>query len=408
MEETLIENKSGQKNSQLNRLKQEKLVASSLRETLAVLNSNKTLQEILEFIVDQAARVMQADGVSIYSPQGKNGFLKIKASRGLPESYIQKAIIPLGLLATGYATLMRQTVIIPDLDQINDNKIPFDLERKKILENLSQNFKALLAVPLIFPKGEVFGTLDLYYLQTHEFSEGEIQMAKAFSNQTMLAIENARLRERAEQLAILSERDRLARDLHDTVTQTLFSASLIADVLPTIWKKSPKDGLIGLEELRQLTKGALAEMRTLLFELRPASLLTAEFDHLLQQLSDAFNSQTRIPVDLTIDEAAYIIPSDIKIAMYRITQEALNNINKHAEANQVIIHLTKAPPPRQAHEPRKKVRLSIKDDGKGFLEENINSNHLGLKIMKERAMEIGIGLIIHSHPGQGTEIIMTW
>ena len=355
MEETLLENKSQNTSPQVSRLEQEKLVATSLRETLAVLNSNKSLQEILEFIVDQAARIMQADAVSIYSPQGRKGFLKIKASKGLPDSYVQKAIIPLGLLATGYATLMRQTVVIPNLDEINDNKIPFDLERKKILEHLSRHFKAVLAVPLIFPKGEVFGTLDLYYLQTRQFSDDEVQIARAFSNQTMLAIENARLRERAEQLAILSERDRLARDLHDTVTQTLFSASLIADVLPTIWEKSPEDGIFGLEELRQLTKGALAEMRTLLFELRPASLITAEFDHLLQQLCDAFNSQTRIPVDLTIDEAAYIIPSDIKIAMYRITQEALNNINKHAEASQVTLHLTKALPPRQGHEPRKKV-----------------------------------------------------
>ena len=89
-------------------------------------------------------------------------------------------------------------------------------------------------------------------------------------------MENARLYEQAEQAAIAAERNRLARELHDAVTQTLFSANLIADVIPRIWKRNPEEGLQNLEELRQLTRGALAEMRTMLLEMRPESLERAD------------------------------------------------------------------------------------------------------------------------------------
>jgi signal transduction histidine kinase len=105
----------------------------------------------------------------------------------------------------------------------------------------------------------------------------------------------ARLYEQAEEAAVATERNRLARDLHDAVSQTLFSASLIAKVLPRLWERKPEEGRRRLEEVRRLTRGALAEMRTLLLELRPKALVEADLGDLLRQLTEAFIGRARIP-----------------------------------------------------------------------------------------------------------------
>ena len=131
---------------------------------------------------------------------------------------------------------------------------------------------------------------------------------------------------------------RLARELHDAVTQTLFSANLIADVIPRIWKRNPEEGLQNLEELRQLTRGALAEMRTMLLEMRPESLERADIKSLLTQLADAFIGRVRVPVSLVI-QGDCELTHEVKLVFYRVAQEALNNIAKHSGARQVDVHL---------------------------------------------------------------------
>ena len=159
-------------------------------------------------------------------------------------------------------------------------------------------------------------------------------LLSSIGKQVGVAMENAHLYEQAEQTAITAERNRLARELHDAVTQTLFSANLIADVIPRIWKRNPEEGLQNLEELRQLTRGALAEMRTMLLEMRPESLERADIKSLLTQLADAFIGRVRVPVSLVI-QGDCELTHEVKIVFYRVAQEALNNIAKHSGARQV-------------------------------------------------------------------------
>ena len=213
-----------------------------------------------------------------------------------------------------------------------------------------------------------------------------------------MAIENAQLYKQAQFAATIEERQRLARELHDAVTQTLFSCSLIADVLPRIWDLNPEEGHRRLEELRQLTRGALAEMRTLLLELRPAALMEVELSDLLKQLGEAFTGRSRIPVQIEIEEGISI-PPDVKIGLYRIAQEALNNVFKHARAEKVVLSLRSQPDG---------LELSIADDGGGFDQSEVSSRQLGLKIMQERSLEIGAELKIDSNLGAGTEVIARW
>jgi signal transduction histidine kinase len=198
--------------------------------------------------------------------------------------------------------------------------------------------------------------------------------------------------------AATEERNRLARDLHDAVSQTLFSASLIAEVLPRLWQRNPIEAAKRLEEVRQLTRGALAEMRTLLLELRPSSLLEAEIGHLLSQLGESITGRSRIPVTVTL-EGECPVPDDVKIAVYRIAQEALNNVAKHSGAKSARVTLACNPD---------NIQLIVTDDGKGF-DVNANSTKsLGMGIIRERAKEIGASLTIKSAEGQGTTIQVSW
>ena len=162
----------------------------------------------------------------------------------------------------------------------------------------------------------------------------------------MLAIENARLRAQAERSAIVAERNRIARDLHDSVTQTLFTATLVSDVIPKLVQRDPEEGARQLEELRKLTRGALAEMRTLLLELRPATLIEVGSEELLRQLTEAARGRARIPIDLSV-EIGNPLPPDVKVAFYYIAQEALNNVIKHARARHVEVSaaMTRTAPP---------------------------------------------------------------
>jgi signal transduction histidine kinase len=247
-------------------------------------------------------------------------------------------------------------------------------------------------------KGRSLGLFILGRYSPSPSSSEELSLLTAIGQQVGVAMENAHLYEQAEQTATATERNRLARELHDAVTQTLFSANLIADVIPRIWERSPEEGLQGLEELRQLTRGALAEMRTLLLEMRPETLERSEIKPLLTQLADAFVGRVRVPVSLGL-EGDCELTQEVKLVVYRVAQEALNNIAKHSGAKHVGLQLTCRPG---------SVSLSIRDDGLGFDAGSIPPDHMGMAIMRERASSVGARLRIESQVGRGATVELDW
>jgi nitrate/nitrite-specific signal transduction histidine kinase len=255
----------------------------------------------------------------------------------------------------------------------------------------------VVTLPLV-AKGQRLGLLSFGAAEVRDFSPEEQALLRSIAEQVAVAVENARLYARAEEAAVAEERSRLARDLHDAVTQTLFSTSLIAEALPQIYDANPAEGRRRAEELRQLTRGALAEMRTLLLELRPHALAEARLEDLLRQLADAVIGRARVPVNLQV-EGSGRLPAPVQIALYRITQEALNNIVKHASAAKIDIFFERSP---------QSARLVIQDDGAGFDPAAVRGDHFGLSIMRERAAASGFDLTIASHPGDGTKIIANW
>jgi signal transduction histidine kinase len=226
----------------------------------------------------------------------------------------------------------------------------------------------------------------------------EVRTAELLRETEQRAQAEEALRRSEMEKAVAAERSRLARELHDAVTQTLFSASLIAEVLPRVWATDPARGHRQLEEVRLLARGALAEMRALLLELRPDALSRAKMGDLLSQLGRATIGRTGVSVVVTV-EGEQALPPEVQVALYRVAQEALNNAGKHAEASQVNV--------RFACEPGR-AELCISDDGQGFDVDGIPPGHFGVGIMQERAAAIGAVLEIESQPRHGTKVMVVW
>ena len=261
-----------------------------------------------------------------------------------------------------------------------------------------RNLESVLLVPLQV-SGAVIGLLVLGNDEAErDFTPDEVTLTETIAGDIAIMIENSRLLEQKMAAAASEERTRLARDLHDAVTQTIYSASLIAEVLPAVWERDPQEGQRNLVKLRQLVRGALGEMRTLLFELRPAALEAADLNTLLGHLSDALTGRTRIPVERSLLGEADP-PTGVKIALYRITQEAFNNIAKHSEATSVEVEL---------HSEPGQVNLKISDNGRGFDPEMVPADKLGLRIMQERAEEAGVRLEVLGEQGKGTQVSVGW
>jgi PAS domain S-box-containing protein len=231
--------------------------------------------------------------------------------------------------------------------------------------------------------------------RTHELEEANQRLQKEFEQRTKIEKE---LAEKAADEAVAADRTRLARDLHDAVTQTLFSASLTAEVLPDLWEMDVEEAQRSTEELRQLTRGALAEMRTLLLELRPATLTQTRLSDLIRQLCEAFIGRSRLPITLKI-EGDCKLPPEVQVACYRIAQESLNNVFKYARATEVNVYLFISPAC---------VRFEVCDNGIGFDISSTKPTSLGMRIMRERAEAIGADFHISSSPGSGTCLEVTW
>ncbi len=188
----------------------------------------------------------------------------------------------------------------------------------------------------------------LYSQPEHSFTESDFALLEKISIDITQINEKAWQYEQNQAIIAAEERNRLARDLHDSVTQLLFAASLVAEVLPKIWRRDQKLGLSGLEELRRLTRAALAEMRTMLLELRPSAVIKTPLADLLAQFTEAVTSRSSLAYKLFIEQIPSL-PEEVHICFYRVAQESLNNVIKHAHASHLEVHLSASPVITDSH-----------------------------------------------------------
>jgi signal transduction histidine kinase len=357
------------------------------------------LDHVLQTLVDTAIAMLEADKGALLVWDEDSQTLSIRVAHGFKAETLAQSRFALGEGVVGRVAVSGKPAMVENVDA--DPRVT-----RSITD--TEGIHAFLQVP-IDVGGEVFGVFSADYLQPRHFNQAEVSLLVALAERAALAIRNAQLYEKTQETAARQERSRLARDLHDAVTQTLFSASLIAEVVPRTWQRDQEAGLELLEKLRALNRGALAEMRTLLLELRPAALVETQLDDLLRQLAQAATGREGLPVEVVVD-CDCNLPEDVHIALYRISQEALNNVVKHAWASQAKVALSCARC-RSGEElfggPEELV-LTIQDDGKGFDPAVITPDHLGLGIMRERADSINARLSVDSAPGRGTLVEVVW
>jgi len=235
-------------------------------------------------------------------------------------------------------------------------------------------------------------------LEPRRFNQESAVRLQLFAEHAAIAIHNAQLYERAEKLALIEERQRLSRNLHDAVSQTLFASRMIAEALPQIWKRHPEAVLMRLEQIRDLNQSAHAEMRALLLELNPQRLVETNIDTLMRQLVDGVLGRVHIDATLKI-EKDLTLPSTVHVAVYYITQEALNNVIRHAAASKVTVSL---------RENEGQLELRIADNGRGFNVREVMSDGFGLNNMHERARASHGSIDFNSEAGRGTTIVVVW
>jgi len=373
------------------------------REQSTLLDISHTLASTLELkpdlILDQLRVIVEYNHAALFVLEDST--LVSIALRGVPSP---EGAAPFRIHLDGPEILPRlfhghRPLRIADVSSANEHARFLRLLLANDAAVLLNGIQAWMWVPLAI-KGRIIGSVGVAHTERNYFTSHHADLSLTVANQAAITMVNAELYQQAQALAALQERQRLAQNLHDAVNQSLFSAGLIAEVLPRLWDRDQAQAQQSLDDLRRLTRGAMAEMRALLAELRPSTLTDVDLGDLLLLLGNAFTGRTNIPATVTVAGEG-VLPAEAQVAIYRICQEALNNIAKHAGASKVEINLK--------HDDGTAIELSIHDNGQGFdPEQTILPGHYGLSMMRERAKEVGAELLIASQPDQGSELTIRW
>jgi signal transduction histidine kinase len=353
--------------------------------------STLQLKPLLGLILDQLKTVMDYTGSGITILEGQD--LVLIATRGPdPEEHLLHRRFSLKHLQPIWEVISRGGAVI--IDNVHDDSSLAQAYRESVgelLETTLDYVRGWMAIPLMLKK-KVIGMLSLAHSQPNYYSRRSAELVMAIANQAAIAIENAQLYERAQELAAVEERQRLARELHDSVSQALYGISLGVHTARMQLDRDPKDLAESLDYVLELAEAALIEMRALIFELRPESLETEGLVTALTKQAAALQARQNIVVNTDLCPEPEI-PLKVKQDLYRVAQEALHNTVKHAHASKVRVRL------RQT---REAVTLEVCDNGRGFDATASFPGHLGLHSMQERVTDLGGELQIESTSGQGT------
>ena len=371
-----------------NRVAERTRVLSALIDIAEAVNRSLDLEETLNHSLEKTLQVLGIEAGGIYLFDAKSAKLTLAVHRGYPpELAAHMDNLNLGEGFNGFVAEHCQPLVVDEI------ATDVRLSRTNVLQ---AGMHSLVSVPLR-AKDKLVGTLFATTYEQRKFSDQDINLLTSIGYQVGVAIENALLYGQAQQLAALEERSRLARELHDSVTQALYSQTLLVEG----WKQMAFNGQLldltePLVELSQVTKQALKEMRLLVYELRPPDLEKDGLIGALHKRLNAVEKRAGVEARLITHDIVVDLPVVLEENLYRIAQEALANTLKHADAQQVVVQFS-----TQAGQ----VTLSITDDGCGFDPVLIEDNGgMGLTNIRERAAKLQGRCEIESTPGLGTTV----
>ena len=364
-----------------------------LQQITTLLSGAVTLEQVLNIIVEQALASMNVRAGIVFLVNEDSQTLSIVNSYRVSPSVLERFSKMLStkdfVVAQAFSTGQAQWI---EDRQVIAMQYPGSYEL-----TLEVGSKAIAALPLTI-EGQIIGGLTIHFSEKQTFGQTDKDYLLALAHQCAQAINRAQLAAQAQAAAAFEERQRLARDLHDAVSQTLFSATVTAEALPKLWERNPQRALEKLEQVVQLNSAAMAEMRTLLLELRPDVIVNNYLDVLLKQLVTAAKGRRKIKTELELNTTNVTLPPDVHISFYRIAQEAIHNIMKHSRATQFKV---------QFSEEDSRIILYVEDNGIGFDSATISAG-LGLNTMRERANLIGANIKFNSQVGSGTSVTLEW
>ncbi|HEX8918849.1 MAG TPA: PAS domain S-box protein [Chloroflexota bacterium] len=387
----------------------EKRVAERTRELSTLLEvsrqvaSTLRIEPLLGLILDQLKGVVDYRGGSLLKLMGEE--LVIVEYRG-PNSAdsVVGLRFPLERIPLIWEPASQgQPVMICDVRGDDPLARNFREAAGPLMDGIWSYIRSWMGIPLV-QKGKTIGLLSLSIDESSFYTAEQARLALALASQAAVAMENAKLYKQAQEAAVLEERARLARELHDSVTQALFSMTMHAEAAKVLLERDEHAegthptarALRNLHQLSELSEGALAEMRALIFELRPGALQEEGLAAALRKHAAALSAREGLPIDVQAPETRVGLESSTEEHLYRFAQEALHNVIKHAGASSAVVRLEAQTDGR--------IVLEIEDDGIGFEPARVPAGHLGLRMMTDRAAQIEGTLTIQSAPGIGTVV----
>lgn len=348
------------------------------------LHHSLVVDDVLRALTDAAVDVLEADRSAALMFDETTRELRVRATSGLSHGEVQALAASLNGLDTSVIEKLDVPRVVPDTSR--DARLVRDVVQ-------AVGVSSVIDVPITIA-GKRFGLFSMGWVQHHDITADEVRMAAAIGQRAAVAIENARLYERAQHAASLEERQRLARELHDSVSQALYGISLGTRTARTLLEREPARVGEPLEYVSGLAEAGLAELRALIFELRPESLEAEGLVAAFEKQFAAMHARHGIEMETHLDGEPDL-RLDLKEVLYRIGQEAMHNTVKHARATRAWVTLGTA---------GGRVTLEVRDNGVGFDPSGEFPGHLGLRSMTERATSSGGTLTIESEPGSGTTI----
>jgi signal transduction histidine kinase len=361
----------------------------AVSDAVLAVASQSSVEEVLQQLVDRARELAGARYAALGIPDGEGGFRRFLVS-GMSD----ELIAALGPLPRTHGML---GAMLETPEPFRTTDIHTDPRFRGWWPRGHPDMRSFLGVPIVAPEG----VIGAFYLTEKEgasaFGDADQELIELLAAHAAIAITNARLYERSRELSILSERNRLALELHDAVSQKLFSMVLTAEAVATLLDRDPDAASAKLARLKELADEALGELRALIAELRPPDLDRDGLPGALSKQVEMLRGLHSVEIELDIDEGVEAGDGERDRQVLRIAQEALQNALRHAGARQVSVRLAA---------PNGGLVLEVSDDGVGFqpADPELRSRRLGLTSMEERAQRLGGRLEISSSPAAGTTV----
>jgi PAS domain S-box-containing protein len=377
----------------------EERVSKRTRELQTLLDISRNITSTLDFkslltlILDQLQTVVEFTSLAVWMQEEDGSLSMIEYQGPIPLEMRPQHWPQAGHQESAYLAEMGEPIIIPDIYEDTPLANAWRAEVIEMLGGVPPHVASWMGIPLIVNNRKI-GHLTFHHAQPGYYTQQHADLAFAVANHAAIAIENARLYDEAQRLAALQERQKLARELHDSVSQALYGLALGTRTARQLLDIDPSRAAEPLEYCLSLAEAGLAEMRALIFELRPESLENEGLVAALKKQAAAVQARHDLNVEVEVCEEPDISLSQ-KEGLYRVAQEAMHNIVKHAGAN--TVHL-------QLFVESGKLSLVIIDDGTGFDPRREYPGHLGLKSMRERLERLQGSIDIRSEIGKGTTV----